>query len=141
MGKFTDFITEKKRLEESQGVSGNLLKNLIDILHDFVQSEFDLSDDAKGQIISNMKISMEDIDKGSKFVAESYYIEGENEKKPVSIDIGITSDQADAKDGELTEPVADPEETEEAFDNDEDVVEDEEFNETFQDFKNKKIKA
>ena len=55
MGQFTEFV--KQKLEEdtsAKQVSSNLLKNIIDVIKEYVVTEFDLSEDEKMQIINNM---------------------------------------------------------------------------------------
>jgi hypothetical protein len=142
MGEFKNFINEKILSEQKQ-VSGNLLKNLIDIIRDFVHSEYEtLSDDIKNQIINNMKISIEDSDNGSKFVASSHYVEGEGEKTPIDITIDITSTYSGGQ--EETPAETNPEEVidDTAVDPEAEAEKDtkEEVEETFTEFKNNKLK-
>jgi hypothetical protein len=98
---FKDFVSSKLN-EEAKKISSNLLKNLIDILRDYVSSEFDLSEDQKIQIINNMKISLEEHDrgvikKGPKFVATSTYNETEDKETQVEIVVEIVTEKMGKK--------------------------------------------
>ena len=74
-------------------ISSSLMKNLIDIITEYVDSELDVSDDAKAEINKNLKIKVEEHSEGAtghgpKFVAESFYTE-DDEKKPVKFGVPI----------------------------------------------------
>jgi len=97
MGLFTEFV--KKKLEEDvKKVSSNLLKNIIDVIKEYVVTEFDLSEDEKMQIINNMEIGVEKHDKGilknsPRFLATSKYNESEGEATAVEIVIEIVTEK------------------------------------------------
>jgi len=97
MGLFTEFV--KQKLEEDvKKVSSNLLKNIIDVIKEYVVTEFDLSEDEKMQIINNMEIGVERHDKGilknsPRFLATSEYNESEGESTKVEIVIEIVTEK------------------------------------------------
>jgi len=137
MGAFKEFANEKLLKEEEKQVSGNLLKNLIDILHDYIGSEFDLSDDAKTQIINNIKIGLEKQEKGPRFIGTSYYLDGEGEKSPVEIVIDISTEKLGGNGGnKINKPSVEPEPDEEPETTEEEYVE-----ESFNEFKTKKLNS
>jgi len=98
MGQFTEFVNKKLLKEEAKKVSTNLLKNIIDVVKEYVVTEFDLSEDEKMQIINNMEISVEEHGQGvlknsPKFLASSKYNESEGESVPVEISIAIVTEK------------------------------------------------
>jgi len=98
MGQFTEFVNKKLLKEEAKKVSTNLLKNVIDVIKEYVITEFDLSEDEKMQIINNMKINVEEHGKGvlknsPKFLASSTYNESEGNSTPVAISIEIVTEK------------------------------------------------
>jgi len=102
MGKFTEFVNQKLLKEEAKKVSTNLLKNIIDVMKEYVTTEYDLSEDEKMQIINNMEISVEEHGKGiltnsPKFVATSKYNESEGKSTPVEITIEIVTEKIGRK--------------------------------------------
>ena len=110
MGAFKDFVN-KKLNEESKKVSSNLLKNIIDVLKEYIVTEYDLTEDEKMQIINNMHIGVEEHDrgilkKGPKFVAASSYDEGEGKSVPVEIVIEIVTEKIGQK--QEVEPAEEP---------------------------------
>ena len=112
MGLFTEFV--KKKLEEDvKKVSSNLLKNIIDVIKEYVVTEFDLSEDEKMQIINNMEIGVEEHGQGvlknsPKFVASSKYNESEGESVPVEISIAIVTEKLGGS--SEVEPAEEPDE-------------------------------
>jgi hypothetical protein len=113
-GEFTQFVNEKLLKEETKQVSANLTKNIIDILREYVVSEYDISDDEKSQILNNLKISIEEHDrgvggKGPKFTASSFYSEGEGIKVPVELSIEIVTESM-GKGADTEEPSVEPKE-------------------------------
>ena len=139
-GEFSTFANDKLLTEESKEVSVSLTKNIIDILREYVISEYDLSEDEKSQILNNMKIGLEEHDKGvlkngPRFVASSVYSESEGDSTPVEITIEIVTEKIGQK--SEVEPAEDM-----PSDLDAEMPEDEptdELEESFQEFKNKKI--
>lgn len=110
-GEFKDFVNQKLLKEESKQVSVQLTKNIIDIIRDYVVTEYDISEDEKSQILSNMKIGLEEHDKGvlkkgPKFVATSKYNETEDKEVPVEIVIEIVTEKIGQKQTE--EPAEGP---------------------------------
>jgi len=110
MGAFTDFVKQKLN-EDVKKVSSNLLKNIIDVIKEYVVTEYDLSDDEKMQIINNMEIGIEEHDKGvvgkgPRFIATSNYNESEGESTPVEIVIEIVTEKIGQKDS--VEPAEEP---------------------------------
>lgn len=106
MGAFKEFVNQKLAQiineQESKKVSSNLLKNVIDVLKEFIITEYDLTEDEKMQIVNNMKIEVESHDKGilkdgPKFVATSNYDEGEGKSVPVEITIEIVTEKMGQK--------------------------------------------
>lgn len=102
MGAFTDFVRNKLEENESKKVSSNLLKNIIDVIKEYIVTEFDLSEDEKMQVINNMEIGVETHDKGvlknsPKFVATSNYNESEGESVPVEIMVNISTEKIGGK--------------------------------------------
>jgi len=98
MGQFTEFVNKKLLKEEAKKVSTNLLKNIIDVVKEYVVTEFDLSEDEKMQIINNMEISVEEHGQGvlknsPKFLTTSNYNESEGETTPVEISIAIVTEK------------------------------------------------
>ena len=97
MGLFTEFV--KSKLEENvKKVSSNFLKNIIDVIKEYVITEFDLSEDEKMQIINNMEIGVEEhnsgvLKNGPRFVASSKYNESEGEALPVEIVVEIVTEK------------------------------------------------
>jgi len=84
--------------EETKKVSSNLLKNIIDVIKEYVVTEFDLSEDEKMQVINNMEIGVESHDKGvlkgsPRFIATSTYNESEGESVPVEIFVEISTEK------------------------------------------------
>ena len=114
MGEFIKFVNDKKlRTEEEKQVSANLTKNIIDIIRDYVISEYDISEDEKSQVLNNMKLGLEEHDKGvlkkgPKFVATSSYSESQGNEVPVEIVIEIVTEKIGQKQTE--EPAEAPEE-------------------------------
>ena len=96
MGAFTDFVNKKMIEEDAKKVSSNLMKNIIDVAKEFISTEFDVSEDAKMQIINGMQIAVE---QGPKFVITSEYDESDEKTIPVSITIEITSDKSGESEG------------------------------------------
>jgi len=101
MGAFKDFVNQKLN-EEAKKVSSNLLKNIIDVLKEYIATEYDLTEDEKMQIINNMQIGVEEHDKGilkkgPRFIATSNYDEGEGKSVPVEIVIEIVTDKIGQK--------------------------------------------
>jgi hypothetical protein len=85
-----------KKLEESVDVSGNLLKNLIQLIGDYVNSEYMISDDEKKELIDNLKIRAESHnkgvwEKGPKFVATSIYKKDGKINQNIEILVEITT--------------------------------------------------
>jgi len=110
MGAFTDFVNQKMN-EEAKKVSSNLLKNIIDVLKEYIVTEYDLTEDEKMQIINNMQIGVEEHDKGilkkgPRFIATSNYDEGEGKSVPVEIVIEIVTDKIGQK--QEVEPAEEP---------------------------------
>lgn len=110
MGAFKDFVNQKLN-EEAKKVSSNLLKNIIDVLKEYIVTEYDLTEDEKMQIINNMQIGVEEHDKGilkkgPRFVASSNYDEGEGKSVPVEIVIEIVTDKIGQK--QEVEPAEEP---------------------------------
>ena len=110
MGAFTDFVNQKLN-EEAKKVSSNLLKNIIDVLKEYIVTEYDLTEDEKMQIINNMQIGVEEHDKGilkkgPRFIATSNYDEGEGKSVPVEIVIEIVTDKIGQK--QEVEPAEEP---------------------------------
>lgn len=105
MGAFINFVNEKLKInEEVKKVSSTLLKNVIDILKEYILTEYDLSEDQKLQIVNNMDIGVEEHDKGiltkgPRFLASSYYDEGEGKKVPVEITVEIVTEKIGQKQG------------------------------------------
>ncbi|MFW6174079.1 MAG: hypothetical protein ACOC5T_10070 [Elusimicrobiota bacterium] len=111
MGKFTQFVKQKLEESESKKVSSNLLKNIIDVIKEYIVTEFDLSEDEKMQIINNMEIGVETHEQGflknsPKFVAISKYNESEGESVPVEIVIDIVTEKLGGS--SEVEPVEEP---------------------------------
>jgi hypothetical protein len=106
MGQFTEFV--KRKLEEdTKKVSSNLLKNIIDVIKEYVITEYDLSEDEKMQIINNMEIGVETHDRGvlkngPRFIATSKYNESEGKSTPVEINIEIVTEKIG--DGNMESP-------------------------------------
>lgn len=101
MGAFTDFVRMKLE-EDTKKVSSNLLKNVIDVIKEYIVTEFDLSEDEKMQVINNMEIGIETHDRGvlngsPKFVATSNYNETEGETVPVEIVLEISTEKIGGK--------------------------------------------
>jgi hypothetical protein len=104
---FKEFVNKKLNKttineQQSKKVSSNLLKNIIDVLKEFIVTEYDLSEDAKMQIVNNMKIEIESHDKGvskdgPKFIATSNYDEGEGKTVPVEIYVEIVTEKIGQK--------------------------------------------
>lgn len=102
MGAFTDFVRSKLEENESKKVSSNLLKNIIDVIKEYIVTEFDLSEDEKMQVINNMEIGVETHERGvlknsPKFVANSNYNESEGESVPVEIMVEISTEKIGGK--------------------------------------------
>lgn len=98
VGYLDGLFQEQKSDSTGEEVSGNLLKNLIDILHDYVNSEFMVSDDEKNQIINNMKIKLDKHNKGvwkkgPRFVATSEFVKDDTNKRDVEIGIEIVTEK------------------------------------------------
>jgi hypothetical protein len=111
MGAFTKFVQDKLN-EEAKKVSSNLLKNIIDVLKEYIVTEYDLTEDEKMQIINNMQIGVEEHDKGilkkgPRFVASSKYDEGEGKSIPVEIIIEVVTNKIGQK--HEVEPAEEPE--------------------------------
>lgn len=140
---FTKFVEEKKRLEESRKVSVSLMKNLMDLLRDYVDSELSLSSDERTQVVSNMKIEQLGEDGNKTFEASSFYMENDEIKKEINITIEITSDMfVETLDGGMDEPMDLPDEEGEEEPTDEEETEEEEEEEvpeSFTEFRNKKL--
>lgn len=111
---FTDFITNKNKLtEEAKKVSTALLKNLIDIINDYVVTEYDISDTQKKQIVDNMKVAMEEhnkgvVKRGPRFMATSYYDASDTETEEVEISIEIVTEKMGKKKNEELEQMPEP---------------------------------
>jgi len=108
MGLFTEFVKSKLEEQNAKKVSSNLLKNIIDVLKEYVLTEFDLSDDEKMQIINNLQIGVEEhnegvLKNGPRFIATSNYDESEGEKVTVEIKIDIVTEKIEKK-SEMNEP-------------------------------------
>lgn len=88
---FKDFVKQKLN-EDAKKVSSNLIKNVIDIAKEYINTEFECSEDAKLQLINGMKISVE---QGPKFVITSEYDESEDKTVQVTINIDITHTKGD----------------------------------------------
>ena len=121
MGRFTDFVKQKLEEDDSgvKKVSSNLLKNIIDVLKEYVVTEYDLSEDEKMQIINNMEIGVVEHGEGvlknsPKFIASSKYNETEGNAVPVEITVSLVTEKIGEK--EEMEP-AEPSEEE----NDEEI--------------------
>lgn len=102
MGAFTDFVRNKLEENESKKVSSNLLKNIIDVIKEYIVTEFDLSEDEKMQVINNMEIGVETHEKGvlknsPRFVATSKYDESEGDAVPVEIMVEISTEKIGGK--------------------------------------------
>jgi len=139
-GEFTKFVNNKLLTEEAKEVSVSLTKNIIDILREYVISEYDVSEDEKAQILNNMKIGLEEHDKGilkngPRFIATSTYKEGEDDNVPVEIVIEIVTEKIGAKQSE--EPAEVP--SEPAPEEIEGEEETEEVEESFAKFADKKM--
>lgn len=98
MGAFTEFVRSKLEENESKKVSSNLLKNIIDVIKEYIITEFDLSEDEKMEVINNMEIGVETHEKGvlkgsPKFVASSKYNESEGDVVPVEIIVEISTEK------------------------------------------------
>ena len=111
MGAFKDFVKQKLDEQEAKKVSSNLLKNIIDVIKEYVVTEYDLTEDEKMQIINNMQIGVEEHDKGilkkgPRFIASSNYDEGEGKSVPVEIVIEIITDKIGQK--QEVEPAEEP---------------------------------
>lgn len=111
MGKFTDFVKQKLDESESKKVSSNLMKNIIDVIKEYVVTEFDLSEDEKMQIVNNMEIGVEPHGQGvlkdsPKFIALSKYNESEGESVPVEIVVSIVTEKLGGS--SKVEPVEEP---------------------------------
>jgi hypothetical protein len=118
MGAFKDFVNNKLN-EEARKVSSNLLKNIIDVLKEYIATEFDLTEDEKMQIINNMEIGVEDHDKGilnkgPRFIASSNYDQGEGKQVPVEIVIEIVTEKIGQK--QEVEPAESPDVPDEVAD-------------------------
>jgi len=111
MGAFTDFVNQKLNEQEAKKVSSTLLKNIIDVIKEYVITEYDLTEDEKMQIVNNMQIGIEEHDKGvlkkgPRFVATSKYDEGEGKSVPVEIVIEVITDKIGQK--QEVEPAEEP---------------------------------
>jgi len=111
MGAFTDFVRNKLEENESKKVSSNLLKNIIDVIKEYIVTEFDLSEDEKMQVINNMEIGVETHEKGvlknsPRFVATSKYDESEGDAVPVEIMVEISTEKIGGNDE--VEPTKEP---------------------------------
>lgn len=89
--------TEESGEESNGAISTGLMKNLIDIINEYVVSEYKLPDDAKSEIVKNMKVKVEQHDQGvvdnsPKFVAISYYTK-DGDKKNVKIEVPIITEE------------------------------------------------
>ncbi|MFW6272625.1 MAG: hypothetical protein ACOC2U_02455 [bacterium] len=96
-GEFINFVRTKLE-EDTKQVSSNLLKNIIDVIKEYVATEYDLSEDEKMQIINNMEVGIEEHDSGvlkngPRFIATSIYSESEGESVPVEIKVEITTEK------------------------------------------------
>lgn len=101
MGAFTEFVKQKLD-EEAKKVSSVLLKNIIDVIKEYIMTEYDLTEDEKMDIINNMEIGVEEHDrgilkKGPRFIATSNYDEGEGKKVPVEITVEIVTEKIGQK--------------------------------------------
>jgi hypothetical protein len=119
MGKFAEFVKSKMIVEqETRKVSSNLLKNIIDILKEYIATEYDLTEDEKMQIINNMEIGVENHDKGilkngPRFIASSNYDQGQGKSVPVEIVVEIVTEKIGQKQEVLPAEETDvPDETE-----------------------------
>ena len=146
---FSEFKKQKILAEEKKQVSVSLMRNLMDILKDYVSSEFKVSSDDRAKILSNMKISQEATADGRVFNANSFYMEDDETRKDVGITIEIRT-TAETEDDEPTieepsseeTPEIEDEETGETGDDEKEVEEEyEEFTESFTEFKNKKLNS
>lgn len=117
MGQFTEFVNQKLLKEEAKKVSSNLLKNVIDVVKEYVSTEFtELSEDEKMQIINNMEIGVEENGKGvlkksPRFVASSSYNEKEGKSTPVEITVELVTEKLGGGSAEES-PAEEPEESE-----------------------------
>jgi hypothetical protein len=123
MGAFKEFVN-KKLNEETKQVSSNLIKNIIDVIKEYVVTEYDLSEDNKMDIINNMEIGVEEHDKGilkkgPRFIASSNYDGGEGKQIPVEIiielvtqKIGKKQEVDSAEEFEVPEEISDENENE-----------------------------
>ena len=139
MTRFKEFAERKQRLVEEEEVSVSLLRNLMDILRDFVESETKVSEDDQKQIIKNMKVSQESVNGGKTFTATSFYMEDDETKKEIEIKVEISSNiEAGDIEEEPVEAEPEPEEVEAEVEGGEEE-EDEEVPESFEKFKEGKI--
>ncbi len=69
-------------------VPAGMIKNFVDIINDYVRSQYKITNEEKNEIIKNMQISVGEFEPenaGLKVVGNSMYVTGQKEKKPVEI--------------------------------------------------------
>ena len=119
-GKFKEFIenklNENKINENTKSVSSNLLKNVIDVIKEFILTELELTEDQKMNITNNMEIAIETHNKGvgnnsPKFIIKSKYEGNEGKQINVQFSLDIIIDKMGKKENiETTEENQEPEE-------------------------------
>ena len=79
-----------------KAVPSTMIKNLVEVVNDYVRTQYELSRDEKSEIINNMKVSVGDFSpdkKGLRVVATSRFTENGTDKKDVEIVLDVRTEK------------------------------------------------